>query len=71
MNNPVIIGYLQTDRPDYNPQKDPRPANWDSNMPPVDPHMVKVEDFEDEIRLIFPGIEFWLKKSDLVSYIED
>lgn len=39
-------------------------------MPNVDPHMVKVQDFDDEIRLIFPGLEIWLRKSDLKGLMD-
>jgi len=68
MNNPVIIGFMQTDG-QFNPEADPRPENWDSNMPPVRPHIVHLQEFDTEIRLIFPGLEIWLKKADLENHV--
>ena len=65
----AILGFMQTDRSDYDSNQ-PHPSNWNQSMPHVDPHMVKVQDFDDEIRLIFPGLEIWLRKSDLKGLMD-
>lgn len=71
MNNPVIIGFISTDDPNFNPDQDPTPENWDKDMPPVKPYIVKVHQFDGELRFQFPGLDLWLKISDLKDFIAE